>query len=71
MLLSKGPIKGVFNQLQFPAQAYRQMAIAAAHAWRQLPAKGDKSQEITKILQGPESDQITAGTSGAAHWKAS
>jgi hypothetical protein len=44
----------VSNQLQFPVQAYQQMAIAATYTWRELPAKGDKSQEITKILQGPD-----------------
>jgi hypothetical protein len=30
------------------------LAIAATRAWRELPTKGDKTQEITKILQGPE-----------------
>jgi hypothetical protein len=30
------------------------MTIAATHTWRELPARGDKSQEITKILQGPD-----------------
>jgi hypothetical protein len=54
MLLGKGPFEGVFNQLQFPIQAYQQIAIAAIRTWRELPAKGDKSQEITKILQGPD-----------------
>jgi hypothetical protein len=28
------------------------MVIAAITAWRELPAKGDESQKITKILQG-------------------
>jgi hypothetical protein len=51
MLLGKGPFEGVLNQLQFPLQAYHQMAIAATHAWKELPAKGEKSQEIPKILQ--------------------
>jgi hypothetical protein len=53
MLLGKGPFEGVLNQLQFPVQAYQQMTIVATHAWRELPPKGDKSQEVTKILQRP------------------
>jgi hypothetical protein len=31
LLLAKGPFEGVLNQLQFPAQAYQQMAITATH----------------------------------------
>jgi hypothetical protein len=30
------------------------MAITITWAWRELPTKGDRSQETTKILQGPE-----------------
>jgi hypothetical protein len=55
MLLGKGPFEGVFNQLQFPVQAYQQMAIGATCPWRALLAtNGDKSQETSKILQGPD-----------------
>jgi hypothetical protein len=54
MLLGRGPFEGVFNQLQFPVRAYQQVTIAVNHAWSELPAKGDKSQEITNILQGPD-----------------
>jgi hypothetical protein len=54
ILLSKGPFEGVFNQFQFPDQVYQQMAIVATRTSRELPAKGDKSQEISKILQGPK-----------------
>jgi hypothetical protein len=53
MILGKDAFEGVCNQLQFPVQAYQQMVIVATHTWRELPAKGAKSQEITKILQGP------------------
>jgi hypothetical protein len=29
------------------------MGITATRVWKELPTKGDKTQEITKILQGP------------------
>jgi hypothetical protein len=45
MLLGRGPVEGVPNQLQFPIQAYQQMAIPATPAWRELPINGDKSQK--------------------------
>jgi hypothetical protein len=41
------------NQLNYPPLTYDQTGIAATRAWKELPTKGDKTQEITKILQGP------------------
>jgi hypothetical protein len=37
-----------------PPLTYDQTGIAATRAWEELPTKGDKTQEITKIIQGPE-----------------
>jgi hypothetical protein len=52
--LGQGNHAGLGNQPHYTLQAYEQLAIAATQAWRELPTKGNKSQKITKILQGPE-----------------
>jgi hypothetical protein len=41
------------NQLNYPSLTYDQTGIATTRAWEELPTKGDKTQEITKIFQGP------------------
>jgi hypothetical protein len=53
MLLGQGDHTGLQNQLNYPPLTYDQTGIAATRAWKELPTKGDKTQEITKILQGP------------------
>jgi hypothetical protein len=54
MLMGRGPFEGVDNQLQYPPQAYEQIAIAGTRALRELPTKGEKTLELTSILQGPD-----------------
>jgi hypothetical protein len=54
MLLGQGDSTGLQNQLNYPLLTYEQLAITATRAWRELSTQGDKTQEITKILQGPE-----------------
>jgi hypothetical protein len=54
MLMGEGPFESVDNQLQYPLQAYQQIAIAGTRAWRELPMKGEKTSELTSILQGPD-----------------
>jgi hypothetical protein len=44
----------VDNQLQYPLQAYQQIAIAGTRAWQELPMKGEKTLELTSILQGSD-----------------
>jgi hypothetical protein len=36
-----------------PPQAYQQIAIPGTRAWQELPMKGEKTSELTSILQGP------------------
>jgi hypothetical protein len=53
VLLGQGDHTGLQNQLNYPQLTYDQTGIAATRAWKEQPTKGDKIQEITKILQGP------------------
>jgi hypothetical protein len=54
MVLGQGDQTGLQNQLNCPPLTYNQTGIAATRVWKELPTKGDKTQEITKILQGSE-----------------
>jgi hypothetical protein len=51
MLMGRGPFEGVDNQLQYPPQAYQQIALTGT---RELPTKEEKTLELTSILQGPD-----------------
>jgi hypothetical protein len=53
MLLGQEGHTGLQNQLNYAPLTYDQTGIAATREWKELPTKGDKSQEITKILRGP------------------
>jgi hypothetical protein len=53
MLMGRGPFEGVDNQLQYLLQAYQQVAITGTRAWQELCTKGEKTLELTSILQGP------------------
>jgi hypothetical protein len=48
MLMGRGPFEGIDNQLQYPLQAYQQIAIAGTRAWQ------EKTLELTSILKGPD-----------------
>jgi hypothetical protein len=47
MLMGRGHFEGIDNQLQYPLQAYQQIAISG----KGLPVKGEKTLELTSILQ--------------------
>jgi hypothetical protein len=53
MLLGQENHTGLQNQLNYPPLTYDQMGITATRAWKELPTEEDKTQESTKILQGP------------------
>jgi hypothetical protein len=53
MLMGREHFGGIDNQSQYPLQAYQQIAIAGRRAWQELPTKGEKTLELTSILQGP------------------
>jgi hypothetical protein len=54
MLTGEGPYQDIQNQLQFNPDTYAQIGSAAGRAWSALPTKGDLSQKISKIRQGPD-----------------
>jgi hypothetical protein len=54
MLLGEGQYEGNANQIGFPVGVYVQVAMAACHAWKQLPAKGDLGGNLASIQQGPD-----------------
>jgi hypothetical protein len=54
MLMGRGPFEGIDNQLQYPPQTHQQIAITGTRAWQELPTKGEKTLELTSILQGPD-----------------
>lgn len=35
-------------------QAYQQLSVCVLRAWRQLPSRGEKSSELSEVVQGPE-----------------
>lgn len=54
MLMGTGPHGALQAPLVYPMQAYQQINICATEAWKQLPTKGKKSLDLSKIRQGPE-----------------
>ena len=54
MLLGEGQYEGNANQIGFPVGVYAQVAMAACHAWNQLPSKGDLNGSLASIRQGPD-----------------
>ncbi|XP_015455725.1 LOW QUALITY PROTEIN: endogenous retrovirus group K member 5 Gag polyprotein-like [Pteropus alecto] len=54
MLAGEGPYKENVNQLTYPAGAYAQINTAAKEAWKSLPCSNRKTEELSKIRQGPD-----------------
>lgn len=54
MLTGEGQYRDIHNQLQFNPSTYAQIGAAAHRAWITLPNKGDLTQDISKIRQGPD-----------------
>ncbi|KAK1340718.1 hypothetical protein QTO34_017109 [Cnephaeus nilssonii] len=42
------------DKMTFPLQAYQQINVCGTKAWRGLLTKGEKSIDITKVIEGPE-----------------
>lgn len=51
MLIGTRPYQGLQAQMTFPFQTYQQINICGTKSWRELPTKGEKSTDITKIRQ--------------------
>ena len=54
MLLREGRYEGSANQIGFSGGVYVQVAMAAHHAWKQLPAQGNPDGSLASIRQGPD-----------------
>lgn len=54
MLIGTGAYHSLQAQMMFPLQAYQQINVCGTKAWRELPTKGEKTMDITKVIQGPE-----------------
>ncbi|CAD7682407.1 unnamed protein product [Nyctereutes procyonoides] len=54
MLTGSGPYYDVGLQLGFPEVAYTQINSCSLSAWKKLPTTNTRSQELSKIRQGPE-----------------
>ena len=47
-------MKTMLISLGFLLELYAQVAVAARHAWNQLLTKGDLSESLASIQQGPD-----------------
>jgi hypothetical protein len=53
-LAGEGQWGSVQQQLNYPEDYYVQVNIMAEQAWRRLPSSGLKTEELSKIRQGPD-----------------
>ncbi|KAK1332169.1 hypothetical protein QTO34_007855 [Cnephaeus nilssonii] len=54
MLVGTRACQGLQAPMTFPLQAYQQINVSGTKAWRELPTKGEKTMDITEIVQGSE-----------------
>ncbi|KAK1334101.1 hypothetical protein QTO34_005101 [Cnephaeus nilssonii] len=54
MLVGEGDYADTHNQIQYPLEAYGQINRAGIRAWKKLPTSGQKTEELSKIIQGPD-----------------
>ncbi|KAK1342157.1 hypothetical protein QTO34_016914 [Cnephaeus nilssonii] len=54
MLVGEGDYADTHNQIQYPLEAYGQINGAGIKAWKKLPTSGQKTEELSKIIQGPD-----------------
>ena len=54
MLLGEDQYESNANQIGFSVGVYSKVAMAARHAWNQLPTQGDLSESLDSIWQGPD-----------------
>ncbi|KAK1329514.1 hypothetical protein QTO34_011706 [Cnephaeus nilssonii] len=54
MLTGEGDYADTHNQIQYPLEAYGQINGAGIRAWKKLPTSGQKTEELSKIIQGPD-----------------
>ncbi|XP_070320748.1 endogenous retrovirus group K member 10 Gag polyprotein-like [Odocoileus virginianus] len=54
MLMGEGVFRALDAQLNYPEQAYLQISEAALKAWKKLPVSNRKTEDLSKIRQGPD-----------------
>ena len=67
MLTGQGPHAS--DQTNFPWGVYQQVAATAVQAWKRLTSKGATTNQLTKIIQGPQeafSDFVALMTEAAS-----
>lgn len=68
MLVGTGAYQGLWVPMTFSLQDYHQINIYSTQAWRELPTKGEKSIDITKIIEGLRSTIKTLWHGGFRQW---
>ncbi|XP_060257768.1 uncharacterized protein LOC132658120 [Ovis aries] len=54
MLIGEGPYQATDTQLNFLPGAYAQISNAARQAWKKLPSSSTKTEDLSKVRQGPD-----------------
>ena len=54
MLMGEGAYRATNQQLNYPPEAYPQINEAALIAWKRLLTSNKKSEDLSKIRQGPD-----------------
>ena len=54
MLIGEGPYQATDTQLNFLPGAYAQISNAARQAWKKLPSSSTKTEDLSKVQQGPD-----------------
>ena len=54
MLAGEGAFQATNTQLNFLPGAYAQISNAARQAWKKLPSSSIKTEDLSKVRQGPD-----------------
>lgn len=54
MLTGNGAYAEIQAQTEYPEIAYQQISQCALKAWKQLPSSEVRTEELSKIQQGPD-----------------
>nr|ARA67907.1 gag protein [Jaagsiekte sheep retrovirus]ARA67910.1 gag protein [Jaagsiekte sheep retrovirus] len=54
MLIGEGPYQATDTQLNFLPGVYAQISNAARQAWKKLPSSSTKTEDLSKVRQGPD-----------------
>ena len=54
MMVGEEDYRDINNQLNYLPRAYPQISAAALRAWKKLPNSDKKTEDLSKIFQGPD-----------------